>query len=255
VDIERLNAVVFFRYLESSISFYQMVGRGTRIDEPTQKYKFSLYDYTGVTELFGTDFITAPKKPSAKKTGGDDEGGDLGGDDEGDNPPPLPEIIAGELVLITLQGRFIPQRRAGRDVLIPVEQYRPEMIRRVLAEAQTLEDFRRLWVETQKRRHLIEHLIGEQYSPNCCGNWLVYETAIISICSRITVIASGRLKDGNARSFTWKFTRRGLRASMRRPQLCSAASAASSAPEEPKRWNQNCYGKRRRYPAWEESRR
>ncbi|MEP7341563.1 MAG: DEAD/DEAH box helicase family protein, partial [Acidobacteriota bacterium] len=29
VDIERLNAVVFFRYLESSITFYQMVGRGT----------------------------------------------------------------------------------------------------------------------------------------------------------------------------------------------------------------------------------
>jgi type I restriction enzyme, R subunit len=44
VDIERLNAVVFFRYLESSILFYQMVGRGTRIDETTQKYKFWLYD-------------------------------------------------------------------------------------------------------------------------------------------------------------------------------------------------------------------
>jgi type I restriction enzyme R subunit len=31
VDIERLNAVVFFRYLQSPIKFYQMVGRGTRI--------------------------------------------------------------------------------------------------------------------------------------------------------------------------------------------------------------------------------
>ena len=35
-----------------------MVGRGTRIHEETQKYKFWLYDYTGVTDLFGTDFIT-----------------------------------------------------------------------------------------------------------------------------------------------------------------------------------------------------
>lgn len=67
VDIERLNAVVFFRYVQSSIQFYQMVGRGTRIDEPTQKYKFWLYDYTGVTRLFGTDFITAPNKPRPKK--------------------------------------------------------------------------------------------------------------------------------------------------------------------------------------------
>ena len=57
VDIERLNAVVFFRYLQSSIKFYQMVGRGTRIHEETKKYKFWLYDYTGATDLFGTDFI------------------------------------------------------------------------------------------------------------------------------------------------------------------------------------------------------
>jgi type I restriction enzyme, R subunit len=49
VDIERLNAVVFFRYLQSPIKFYQMVGRGTRIHEETQKYKFWLYDYTDVT--------------------------------------------------------------------------------------------------------------------------------------------------------------------------------------------------------------
>jgi type I restriction enzyme R subunit len=47
VDIERLNAVVFFRYLESSIKFYQMMGRGSRIHEETGKYKFWLYDYTG----------------------------------------------------------------------------------------------------------------------------------------------------------------------------------------------------------------
>jgi type I restriction enzyme R subunit len=65
VDIERLNAVVFFRYLQSPIKFYQMVGRGTRIHEETQKYKFWLYDYTGVTSLFGTDFITKPPRPGA----------------------------------------------------------------------------------------------------------------------------------------------------------------------------------------------
>jgi hypothetical protein len=41
--------VVFFRYLNSAIKFYQMVGRGTRIHEETKKYKFWLYDYTGVS--------------------------------------------------------------------------------------------------------------------------------------------------------------------------------------------------------------
>jgi len=153
VDIERLNAVVFFRYLESSISFYQMVGRGTRIDEPTRKYKFWLYDYTGVTELFGTDFIT--KKP---RSGG-------GGGKPPDDPPPVVEIKGGQPVEITPQGHFILMRREGRDVPIPVEEYRREMIRRVLAEAHTLDEFRSLWIETQKRRQLIDHLIGEHYSP------------------------------------------------------------------------------------------
>lgn len=153
VDIERLNAVVFFRYLESSISFYQMVGRGTRIDEPTRKYKFWLYDYTGVTELFGTDFIT--KKP---RSGG-------GGGKPPDDPPPVVEIKGGQPVEITPQGHFILMRREGRDVPIPVEEYRQEMIRRVLAEAHTLDEFRGLWIETQKRRQLIDHLIGEHYSP------------------------------------------------------------------------------------------
>ena len=171
VDIERLNAVVFFRYLESSILFYQMVGRGTRIHEETQKYKFWLYDYTGVTDLFGTDFITAPAKPRVKKPGGDD-GGD-GGDDGGgggDDPLPLPEIKTGHDGTVVMQGRYILQERlvdgVRREVAVPLDEYRQEMVARVLREAATLHDFRGLWVETQKRRQLIEHLLGEHYSPD-----------------------------------------------------------------------------------------
>jgi type I restriction enzyme R subunit len=156
VDIERLNAVVFFRYLKSSITFYQMVGRGTRIDEPTKKYKFWLYDYTGVTSLFGTDFITKPPHP--RKPGGG------GGDGPPEEPSPIIEI-SGQPVEITPQGNFILMRREGRDVPVPVEEYRQEMIRRVLAEAHTLDEFRDLWIETRKRRQLIDHLIGDNYSP------------------------------------------------------------------------------------------
>ncbi len=114
--------------------------------------------------MFGTDFITSPSKPRAKKSGGEDDGGDGGEDGDGD-PLPLPEIVAGERVSITPQGHYIMQRRDGRDVPIPVEEYRQEMMRRVLAEAHTLDDFRGLWVETQKRRQLIDHLLGQQYSP------------------------------------------------------------------------------------------
>jgi type I restriction enzyme, R subunit len=163
VDIERLNAVVFFRYLQSPIKFYQMVGRGTRIHEETQKYKFWLYDYTDVTSLFGTDFITKPPRPGvSRKGGGDDDDDDDGGG--GDGGPAVGEI-GGQRVSINAQGRFILSRRDGRDTPIPVDEYRREVIQRVIAEANNLDEFRALWIETQKRRSLIDHLLGDNFSP------------------------------------------------------------------------------------------
>lgn len=161
VDIERLNAVVFFRYMESAIKFYQMVGRGTRIHEETQKYKFWLYDYTDVTRLFGTDFITKPARPGDGQGGGND-GGDSGS--TGGDGPAVAEIC-GETVIINAEGRFILGRRDGRDTRIPMDEYRREVMQRVLSEAQQLDDFRALWVEQPKRRLLIDHLLGDNFSP------------------------------------------------------------------------------------------
>jgi len=163
VDIERLNAVVFFRYLQSPIKFYQMVGRGTRIHEETQKYKFWLYDYTDVTTLFGTDFISKPSRPSGVGEGGGGYGNDDGG--SGGDGPVVAEI-GGQSVVINPQGRFILARRDGRDTMIPVDEYRREVIQRVVSEAHNIEEFRALWIEAQKRRSLIDHLLGDNFSPD-----------------------------------------------------------------------------------------
>jgi type I restriction enzyme R subunit len=164
VDIERLNAVVFFRYLQSAIKFYQMVGRGTRIHEETQKYKFWLYDYTGVTDLFGAEFITKPPRSGGSGGGsGGGEGGDEGEDGDGRH---VAEIRAPYKVIINAQGRFILGNRDGKATPIPVDEYRREVITRVLREAHNLDDFRALWVETKKRRQLIDHLLGDNFSPD-----------------------------------------------------------------------------------------
>jgi len=161
VDIERLNAVVFFRYLQSPIKFYQMVGRATRIHEETQKYKFWLYDYTDVTQLFGTDFIT---KPPHIGSGGKGSGREGPGGNGGTEGPAVAEI-GGQSVIINPQGRFILSRRDGRDTLIPVDEYRSEVMQRVLSEADNLNEFRALWIDAQKRRQLINHLLGDNFSP------------------------------------------------------------------------------------------
>jgi type I restriction enzyme R subunit len=162
VDIERLNSVVFFRYLQSAIKFYQMVGRGTRIHEETQKYKFWLYDYTGVTDLFGVDFITNPPR-----SGGGGNSGDGGGDDDddGDDDGPVVPVMGGQKVVVNAQGRFILVNRGGVATPIPVEEYRRDVMARVLSEAHNLDDFRALWVEARKRRQLIDHLLGDHLSP------------------------------------------------------------------------------------------
>lgn len=167
VDIERLNAVVFFRYLQSAIKFYQMVGRGTRIHEETQKYKFWLYDYTGVTDLFGAEFITNPPRPGGGggSVGDGGDGGD-GGDDDGAAVP----VIGGQPVIVNAQGRFILANRSGVATPIPVDEYRREVIARVLNEAHNLDDFRALWIEAKKRRQLIDHLLGDNFSPDAIRN-------------------------------------------------------------------------------------
>src|SRR5690606_5737093 len=58
VDVPSVRNIVFFKYVRSPIAFYQMVGRGTRIDAPSGKLMFRVYDYTNATRLFGADFLT-----------------------------------------------------------------------------------------------------------------------------------------------------------------------------------------------------
>lgn len=47
-----------------------------------------------------------------------------------------------------------------------MDEYRREVIERVLREAQNLNEFRALWIEQQKRRQLIDHLMGDNFSPD-----------------------------------------------------------------------------------------
>ncbi|MGH8050245.1 MAG: type I restriction-modification enzyme R subunit C-terminal domain-containing protein [Arenimonas sp.] len=69
-------------------------------------------------------------------------------------------------MIVNPQGRFILSSRDGRDTPIPVDEYRREIIQRVVSEAHNLDDFRALWIEAQKRRQLIDHLLGDNFSPD-----------------------------------------------------------------------------------------
>jgi type I restriction enzyme R subunit len=162
VDVPRVRNIVFFRYMQSPISFYQMVGRGTRIDEPTGKLMFRVYDYTGATELFGEEFITKPKT-----TGG--EGGGNGGTGGPEPPPPPPgpvPVVDGFHVHITHDGRKMVASVDGRAMPITVEEYKERLAARLVQDCPDLDSFRQRWVTPPERQELLDALVQAGYSPN-----------------------------------------------------------------------------------------
>lgn len=157
VDVPCVRNIVFFKYLKSPISFYQMVGRGTRIDAPTGKLMFRVYDYTDATRLFGEGFITKPPR-----TGGDGPG-------PGPTPPPPPESaisVEGFDVRITDAGRFIVADVDGKAMPVPLDEYKGRLAARLVQEVRTLDDFRGRWIDPPSRQELIDALVTGGYSPN-----------------------------------------------------------------------------------------
>ena len=106
VDVPCVNNIVFFRYLNSPITLYQMVGRGTRLHPQTNKLMFRVYDYTDATRLFGEDFKTAfsPDQPPDEEAPADNNQ-DEGEEARGHRPMPL--LVHGIDVRITDAGTYI----------------------------------------------------------------------------------------------------------------------------------------------------
>lgn len=134
-----------------------MVGRGTRIDAPTGKLMFRVYDYTDATRLFGEEFITPPPR---QKVPGD------GHEQPVDLLPPGPTIqVEGFDVHITDAGRYIVADVDGQAMPVPVEEYKARLAERLVGEVHTLDDFRARWIDPPSRLELINMLVTSGYSP------------------------------------------------------------------------------------------
>ncbi len=146
VDVPCVRNIVFFKYVRSPITFYQMVGRGTRLDPATDKLMFRVYDYTDATRLFGEAFITKVKPRDS---------------DGPDSPPPPPDPVVqveGIEVEVRPAGRFILTQVDGRAMPVTVEEYRERMAAKLVRAAPSLDVFRQRWVQPAERRDLIAAL-------------------------------------------------------------------------------------------------
>lgn len=157
VDVPAVRNVVFFKYVNSPISFYQMVGRGTRLDPETNKLMFRLYDYTDASRLKGLDFIT--KDPTERGSGSGGTGPGTSG--PGGTPPTSPEPIAeinGLKVLIVGKQKRLLVPVDGALVDISEEEYRGRIAERLLKEASNLDQLRERWIIPKERLELMQSL-------------------------------------------------------------------------------------------------
>ena len=147
VDVPGIRNVVFFKYVRSPIAFYQMLGRGTRLDPATGKLMFRVYDYTAATRLFGEAFRTRATTEVTKPTE--------------DGP-----TVEAEKVL-QVQGIDVRVEAAGIAIIttvdgmakpITLEEYKERLAGSLVERASTLDAFRRLWVVPADRRRLVGEL-------------------------------------------------------------------------------------------------
>jgi type I restriction enzyme R subunit len=155
VDVPCVRNIVFFKYVRSPIAFYQMVGRGTRLDPTTGKLMFRVYDYTDATRLFGKEFVTRATPP--RKPG------------EGGCPPPDPPertlLVEGFDVRVTGAGRYIVTTVDGKAQPVTVEEYKARLAAKLVEEVPTLEAFRGCWITPPDRRVLLGKLPDAGRSP------------------------------------------------------------------------------------------
>jgi type I restriction enzyme R subunit len=152
VDVPCLQNIAFMQYVRSPIVFAQMLGRGTRLDPDSGKMMFRVFDYTEATSLLGQEFFTKFKGSKSRPT---------------QKPPPAepPAIVEGVTIRIEPTGRYLTATLEGRHARVTLEQYRERIAERLIAQAGSLADFRKLWVLPPERRSLIDSIVRGGFSP------------------------------------------------------------------------------------------
>jgi len=165
VDVPNLDNVVFFKYVESPISFYQMTGRGTRTGEPRgSKLMFRIYDYTNATRLFGEEFISRAR-PSIEKLAEEEF---IIREPRAEYGVPSDQakqkiIRIGEnqfTVQVQGEGCSILCEEDGKEVLVPVEEYKMRLAEKLVEEAPVIDELRNRWIVPDKRIKLLQELPG-----------------------------------------------------------------------------------------------
>jgi type I restriction enzyme R subunit len=162
-DAPDVKNIVFVRPLRSAILYKQMKGRGTRLCEDIDKRYFTIFDYSGASQLEDAEFDGHPAnrqkaaqtaKPPKKAAG---------------EAPPKP-IGEGVSVVISAENRYVCLAD-GRK--IPFEDYAAKSREFILdVSHRGLDELLRIWIDKSSRQELREALRDRDIYPAAFRHYL-----------------------------------------------------------------------------------
>ncbi|RCJ21000.1 hypothetical protein A6S26_25195 [Nostoc sp. ATCC 43529] len=193
VDVPVVRNIVFFNQINSPITFYQMVGRGTRLAEG--KLMFRVYDYTDATRLFGESFLTKLRTPNKNSRNRSSEASGLA----------IEIADTDEWIEESTGDRFMRAKIDGDDRRISVEEYKERIAAKLVEIVPTIEDFRACWINPKTRKELSAELVSAGISPK--EYVTVTELAAYDLYDILADIAYGlipKTKSDRAQAFNYK---------------------------------------------------
>ena len=170
VDVQTCRLIVIDRMVGSMTEFKQIVGRGTRVHEDTEKLYFTLIDFRGATSHFADpEFDGEPVQiyepgegdpidsPDSPPPGPD-------GSDEGADPPPPPGPGPRKKIYIDgIQADIVGERvqyldAQGRLVTESLRDFTRKALRRRFA---SLNDFLNRWSAAKRKQAIIDEMDAE----------------------------------------------------------------------------------------------
>ena len=176
VDIQTCRLIVLERAVGSMTEFKQIVGRGTRVHEDTQKFYFTLIDFRGATSHFADpdfdgepvqiyepgkgDPIAPPDVLPTDEDGPDDYESIIDGGDSLCPPQPGPQkkiyVDGVEVSIIAERATYLDGH--GKLVTESLRDFTRKALRRRFA---SLDDFLRRWNAAERKQAIIDEMASE----------------------------------------------------------------------------------------------
>lgn len=161
-DAPDVKNIVFVRPLRSSILYKQMKGRGTRLCEDINKRYFTIFDYSGASQLEDSEFDGHPSnKQKVKASKAKTKPSSTGVSKPVEN---------GVLVVISETDRYVCLAD-GRK--IPFDEYTEQSREHLLDVAsQSIDSLLGLWIDKKSRQELREDLRDNDIYPSAFRHYL-----------------------------------------------------------------------------------